>query len=219
MPEFEARWPCPVCPGVNLEKAPVSENLLLDHCPRCGGVWFDAGEVDRLPECNPGDFWAVVSRRSEVVRALCQHCQALVPRDTDHCPACNKAQQFKCPTCDEPMQKVGDGDLRLDHCSRCKGLWFDHHELAGIWERAATRMDPQRPPDGSDTIAHIAGGVLEVAAYNPVLAIYGAEAAGRIAVGAAEVLVHAGPGLLEGAADLAAAAFEAIVEIIGSIFS
>ena len=47
MRELEARYPCPVCLGVAMTKTPIGRDgaLVLDHCARCGGVWFDAGEL------------------------------------------------------------------------------------------------------------------------------------------------------------------------------
>ena len=50
----ETRWPCPVCLGVKMEKTVVGkgeggpDSLTLDHCARCGGMWFELGEVQRL---------------------------------------------------------------------------------------------------------------------------------------------------------------------------
>ncbi len=223
MPEFEARWPCPVCLGVNLEKVSIGETLVLDHCPRCGGVWFDAGEVERLPTCDPRAFWAVIEHRAEVARAMCHHCQALMPRDLDRCPACGKEQVFACPTCQEPMKKVLAGEVRLDRCSRCQGIWFDHHELAGVWERAVAKVVTPHPGGDPSVLPAVGGAVLEVVAYNPGLALYGVEAAGRLVAGAVDVLVNVAPGVLASAAemagDVAAAAFEAIVEIIGGLTS
>jgi hypothetical protein len=168
-------------------------------------------------------FWALIQDRAEIARALCHQCQALMPRDQDRCPACDKEQVFGCPACQEPMKKVLSGDARLDRCERCKGIWFDHHELASVWQRAAARVATHYPKGDPAVLPAVGEAVLEVVAYNPGLAFYGAEAAGRLVVGAVDVLVNVAPGVLASAADMAgdvaAAAFEAIVEIIGSVFS
>lgn len=39
---------CPI-DGVTLSKEIVL-NVVIDHCPRCGGVWLDAGELRLLIE-------------------------------------------------------------------------------------------------------------------------------------------------------------------------
>jgi hypothetical protein len=54
---------CPKC-GANLREVEM-QGLKVDVCPECGGVWFDAGEIDqwKTEERNPvqkifGDFFA-----------------------------------------------------------------------------------------------------------------------------------------------------------------
>lgn len=38
---------CVVCDGVEL-KHEEFENLMIDRCPNCNGVWLDAGELEHL---------------------------------------------------------------------------------------------------------------------------------------------------------------------------
>jgi Zn-finger nucleic acid-binding protein len=45
-----------------------------------------------------------------------------------------------CPTCREPSLKeklVKEETLALDYCPRCKGIWFDRHELDQVIAAAA----------------------------------------------------------------------------------
>ena len=35
-----------------------------------------------------------------------------------------------CPKCKHMMSRWDAGDLELDHCDRCKALWFDENELS-----------------------------------------------------------------------------------------
>ena len=67
MTELEARYPCPVCLGVQMVKTPVrptrrgqSGGVLLDHCERCGGVWFEAGEVQQMRQLRPELLWRAI---------------------------------------------------------------------------------------------------------------------------------------------------------------
>jgi Zn-finger nucleic acid-binding protein len=71
MREVAPRWPCPVRLGVTLQKTsvPAGGKLLLDHCPRCGGTWFEPGVVLRLRSQRQDDLWASVPRRNEESRA------------------------------------------------------------------------------------------------------------------------------------------------------
>ena len=77
-----------------MEKTPVgagggdAEPLLLDHCPRCGGMWFELGEVQRLRSERPEELWARIPARGEPHRAQCHSCRALVDRDAHECATC-----------------------------------------------------------------------------------------------------------------------------------
>lgn len=48
---------CPRCEDVmKLGPAPKDESVTADYCPRCGGVWLDSGELDRLEKANRGSL-------------------------------------------------------------------------------------------------------------------------------------------------------------------
>ena len=72
------RLECPVCLGVKLAKLEPSPDapLVLDYCTRCGGIWFDEGEVPRLRECQPRALAAKVELGSGVHRMRCHGCGA-----------------------------------------------------------------------------------------------------------------------------------------------
>jgi Zn-finger nucleic acid-binding protein len=40
---------CPVCPDSNLLMT-ERQNVEIDYCPQCRGVWLDRGELDKLIE-------------------------------------------------------------------------------------------------------------------------------------------------------------------------
>lgn len=40
---------CPVCKEVEL-RISERQNVEIDHCPQCRGVWLDRGELDKLIE-------------------------------------------------------------------------------------------------------------------------------------------------------------------------
>lgn len=239
MPEIEARWPCPVCLGVKMEKTPVgvgppvprsesaaadAQALLLDHCERCGGVWFELGEVQRLAAQRPATLWAEITPRDEIHRAQCHSCRSLVGRDDDECPSCGAPTRLPCPVCERTMDQVRHGDLSLDVCKRCKGVWFDHHELAAIWQLERDKLvKKHRSRSKLGAAAEDGSAVLfETLIWAPDLVFYGAAAAGRGLAIAAEGLMDS-PELAAGAAEavgsLAARVFEVIVDIVGGIFS
>ena len=45
-PAAENQFQCPKCPG-QLESYEFMQ-FTLDHCPRCGGVWLDKGELEGI---------------------------------------------------------------------------------------------------------------------------------------------------------------------------
>lgn len=47
---------------------------------------------------------------------------------------------MKCPQCHEPMEKKTIGDVTIDECRQCRGLWFDAGEFDAVKDELA-------PPD------------------------------------------------------------------------
>ncbi|WP_419165992.1 zf-TFIIB domain-containing protein [Candidatus Palauibacter sp.] len=219
----ETRWPCPVCLGVKMEKASLGAGgrggegaLTLDHCARCGGMWFELGEVQRLRAERPESLWARIPARDERHRAQCHACRAFVDRDAARCGACGAKARLNCPACDTTMLQLRQSDLTLDVCKRCKGVWFDHHELEAIWALERDRVVARRgkggsPARGAETGSEI---LLETLFWAPELVFVGAHVAGHAVAAAAE----AAPAVLEAAGEAAASVFETIVEIVAGIF-
>ena len=221
MAEPETRWPCPVCLGATMEKVSVAgpDALTLDHCPRCGGVWLDAGEVPRLRARTSDALWSRVDRR-EPPSPRCHACHALLGSDADACPACGHRVSLLCPPCSHPMERGRHGELTLDVCRRCRGVWFDHHELDALWKlelgEAALR---RRTGDGQiDAASDV---LLHTLFFAPDLMFYGAYAATEVVAAGARGVAHA-PEAVTAAVEVAGAAaegvFEAIVEAVASIF-
>ncbi len=113
---------CPVCKNamITLEL----DDVEVDYCTGCGGIWLDAGELELLLG-EPGragrllDSFKVNPGSAERVKA--------------------------CPICDKKMQKVVIGSaepaLLIDKCRRGDGLWLDKGELHEIFDRAQLDQD------------------------------------------------------------------------------
>jgi Zn-finger nucleic acid-binding protein len=228
----EARWPCPVCLGVAMEKARLegpTGGLTLDHCPRCGGVWFERGEPRQLAAHPPERLWERVPRRATAPRPPCHECHAPLDRDAERCATCGAANVLACPQCDRTMERrlVDGGRWVLDVCRRCRGVWFDHVELEALWamnlDAAASRHGRLHPVG---TGAVVAGDVLlDALVWNPHWVIYGAQGMGHAVAASAETLGAAASHAPEAAVaavhvagEAAASVFETIVEIISSLF-
>jgi Zn-finger nucleic acid-binding protein len=236
---LEARYPCPVCVGVTQEKqrfdlprVPSSRarepgELVLDHCARCGGVWFGHGEVQLLRKVDPQTVWASIVRREGVHRMQCHNCQSHIERNRKSCAACGWNVSLDCPACDRPMQHAFHDGINLDVCRSCKGVWFDHDELELIWKLQVNALVAKRKSALNDAgMGSLV--VLDALTYDPFLAYYGIQVAGHAIGGAVQALTHipgalanvpeAAGGLAEAAGEIASSVFETIAEIIGGLF-
>jgi Zn-finger nucleic acid-binding protein len=231
MPELEVRYPCPVCLGVNMDKVPVGQptgghggTLLLDHCGRCGGVWFEAGEVQHLRGCQPESLWTAIAPRNEALRMQCHACHAFIERSVAACPACDWRNVLDCPVCQRPMETATHQGVQLDACKSCKGVWFDHSELASLWQLELTTSLQKR--QNRSNVSSISGDgslvVLDALVYTPWLVFEGAHLTGHVVAASAEALAQAPQAVgvvVEAAGEAAEGVFETILEILGSLFS
>jgi Zn-finger nucleic acid-binding protein len=88
----------------------------FDACPKCHGVWLDAGEIEAIMRetgATPDD--AVLrsfdhpGKPPHGVKQLCPRCDTLLEEVSPDCP--------------------GGGTLVLDRCPKKHGVWFDAGEL------------------------------------------------------------------------------------------
>lgn len=97
---------CPICkvPGFVVEY----QEIELDCCAECGGIWFDGGELELvLGHDHLADLPA--AETSEVKRP--------------------------CPLCHKKMDKVNigpNGRVMVDNCPEGCGVWFDAGELGEL---------------------------------------------------------------------------------------
>lgn len=86
------------------------EGVAVDECPKCGGAFFDENELGRAT----GD--------KELARYLSSvHGAASSP--------------MVCPACGNLMDLDKVGDVELDHCTSCHGVWLDKGELDRLADR------------------------------------------------------------------------------------
>jgi Zn-finger nucleic acid-binding protein len=207
---LETRWPCPVCLGVQMQKAPIpghGTTLMVDYCTRCGGLWFDRGEVGQLARRPQQLLHEHVTARVERVKPPCHGCQSPLDRDAEKCPVCDHRNVIKCPVCDETMERRPHAGLVLDLCRKCHGVWFDNAELSAIWRVNLAAATARRAGRGSEALAVGGDVLLNAMFWTPDLVLYGGMAAGHAVGAAAEVAGSAAEGV-----------FSFIVEIISGLF-
>ena len=107
---------CPVCkePMVVLELNEVE----IDYCPSCSGIWLDGGELELLIEDE--------NEREKILSSFLTESN-------------NQEKPYKCPICSKKMDKVQVGEKKeilIDKCPVNDGLWFDKGELKGVIQLA-----------------------------------------------------------------------------------
>lgn len=192
----------------------TDQPLELDYCRRCGGVWFDAGEVAALRAARPRALWAHVELRPEAFRHKCHRCLASFRRDEPACPACGHANVLRCPADGNALTRVVQDGLALDACVACRGVWFDNTELAEIWNRAVAKVSRERAGAAVPASLEADSFLLYAMIWSPDAAVIAGHAVAGAIVPIADV---AGQVALEGA-EAAGTVFGAIADLIGGIF-
>lgn len=112
---------CPVCKYsmIVLEL----EQVEVDHCTSCGGIWLDAGELELLLETG--------QERARLLSILIEDRSV-------------KERSYRCPICSKKMKKVFVGEERkilIDKCKKNHGLWLDKGELESVLELSSQNRD------------------------------------------------------------------------------
>jgi Zn-finger nucleic acid-binding protein len=94
------------------------DGVTIDRCYSCGGLWFDAQELDRC-------LLALYAEDSPPP-------EARIPE--------RGVGTRRCPRCDRFMKTAGWTGLVLDRCPNCRGLFVEASELAQM-ECAQPPMD------------------------------------------------------------------------------
>lgn len=85
-------------------------NVEVDACPKCQGIFLDRGEIKAL------------TGSSDLHQLLTKY----LGLDSD--------SQLVCPNCGGLMDGEDAGDVRVDVCIKCHGVWLDAGELKHLTE-------------------------------------------------------------------------------------
>jgi Zn-finger nucleic acid-binding protein len=126
-----------ICPTCKSDMIVVEHNNIeLDYCPRCHGVWFDSGELDLLLESmsleSPSLLFSNILNSKE---------------------AESSEKKRRCPICGQKMKKTTIGqqpEILIDVCRQGNGLWFDGGELGQLIKQMA--KEPLEKPDSQDQL-------------------------------------------------------------------
>jgi Zn-finger nucleic acid-binding protein len=95
----------------------------LDLCNFCHGIWFDGGELEQL-------------LRRKLVGAL---------DDTQQ-------SSRRCPACKTTLHPAVLGNLRIEVCTTCKGIFLDDGELVALngGQQVKVEASAPKPPARPD---------------------------------------------------------------------
>jgi Zn-finger nucleic acid-binding protein len=119
---------CPVCK----EDVIVVEynNIELDYCTDCHGVWFDSAELELL------------------LQSMSLDSRDLLLDDMLKSPeAMTQEKKRKCPICGKKMKKTTIGEhpgVLVDICPQKHGLWFDGGEVAQLLKYLAGKQPSEQ---------------------------------------------------------------------------
>jgi Zn-finger nucleic acid-binding protein len=92
----------------------------IDRCPGCGGVWLDAGELERVKTLG-----AIATRAMQDLDSVGGEEPAERPQPL-LCPRDHSRMSVH----RDPRQK----HIEFDSCGKCGGVFFDAGELADLTE-------------------------------------------------------------------------------------
>jgi Zn-finger nucleic acid-binding protein len=104
------------------------EETPIEVCPKCGGMFLEEGELNRIADPTPGDL-----EFSTVDLDTFEHEDGYGP--------------IACPRDASPMGKVDfnvETGIILDYCRSCGGFWMDGKELIRINEEVKRLNDAAR---------------------------------------------------------------------------
>ena len=117
---------CPKCKIGKFEEKKVSglkvkggvDSLVVDQCFACGGVWFDAHELDQAIK-----EWVIDDLEQSF---------SIISSDPKERKEFDK-QIVECPRCaGTVLSKKKMHKIVVDTCGKCKGIWVDGDELTKL---------------------------------------------------------------------------------------
>ncbi len=111
--------------------------LSYDVCEKCGSLWLDAGELDKMAFQVTGSI---------------EFCSEEEEKKTAG------ASLRKCPRCEDfelsRVKFLGETDIVLEHCRNCGGFWLDGGEL-NLIDRELTKIMPVSGHGFSDFVNNV----------------------------------------------------------------
>jgi Zn-finger nucleic acid-binding protein len=120
----------------NNQVATQEEQIIYDICERCGSLWLDSSELDKMAFQVQGSI------------EYCEQQKDKVPEE----------QVKKCPRCDgfalDKVRFLESDDVFLHYCRNCGGFWLDGGEL-NLLDKELAKIMPVRGKGFSDFVNNV----------------------------------------------------------------
>ena len=100
------------------------EDVEVDQCGQCGGVWLDVGEVKLLAEKQE----AAIAGNAELAHSLERLSKGRTATEPGVFPPTERVN-IPCPSCGGKLLVVVFGPSKIEQCHKCDGIYLDRGEL------------------------------------------------------------------------------------------
>ncbi len=113
------------CPVDDFTLRPVTyEDVTIDTCPHCSGVWLDAGELESIQSAQTSDFRDVPSGGAMDSVSAAEDMAKARSESPRGCVVCNAGLEKK--------EYAFTSQVMIDQCPNGHGMWLDKDELARL---------------------------------------------------------------------------------------
>ena len=117
-----------ICPKCKTDMETIEfENVEVDRCKNCNGIWFDVGEEGLMLGADAA--------------------KAIDTGDRSIGREANKINNYRCPRCDGGMLRRVDpkqSQIRYEECTSCKGTFFDAGEFTDLVKDSIADLSKRR---------------------------------------------------------------------------
>jgi Zn-finger nucleic acid-binding protein len=129
----QANLECPKCVGM-LQKNKI-ENIEIDVCFVCEGIWFDAGELEAVIKADSKDFDYIDVGREAFDGAEARAAGLSLDKEKGKCPICKDGTELV-----KSEYEQGKKKINVDICPKGHGIWLDGGEIQEIRKRGLAKL-------------------------------------------------------------------------------
>lgn len=111
-----------------------ASDVEVDVCPRCQGLYFDRGELERFPD-RPS--LKPLLNAAKQAASRCRKGGHLIPRAMAVCATCD-GEPVGCPGCGARLALVNARVCNVDLCTHCGGTWLDAGKFEALENAVVT---------------------------------------------------------------------------------